>query len=268
MLFWLSCLQIATAKAGDHCCVDFERGFKTASPRTGWTQLLLVCLTSACPKRRHPLCSAVCWLTHRSAILSRILSFPCTVWPWAGLQAVQESAGGLKNAVLCVWLNRNMKMLLKKGRNQLGNRWKTGKGKQAVTRKIAKCCRGLGQIPVVWVDLSQCSADASREQILLSDVHTRNTLSLIWCCSQIQPWWVCWTVRAQKWDQGSLLLLVFALTSGKSHPFLMSIPFCSTREKPAFLKCYHHPAWILPNVRGTVDRTDLQAGCKYHALEI
>lgn len=70
-----------------------------------------------------------------------------------------------------------MKMLLKKGRTQLGKRWKTEKGKQAITRKIAKCCLGLRQIPVVRVDLSQCSADASGEQSLLSDVHTRNTLS-------------------------------------------------------------------------------------------
>lgn len=150
-----------------------------------------------------------------------------------------------------MWLNRNMKMLLKKGRTQLGNRWKTGKGKQAITRKIAKCCLGLGQIPVVRVDLSQCNADASREQSLLSDVHTRNTLSLNWHCSQIQPWWVCGTARAQKWDLGSLLLLVFALTSGKSHPFLMSIPFWSTWEKSAFPKCYCHSAWILPSVRDT-----------------
>lgn len=155
-----ACRCLATAKPGDHsCCMEFEGDFRTASPQTRGTQLLLVCFASSCPKRRHPLCSVIHWLTHRSAILRRILPFPCTVWSWAGLQAVQENAGGLKNA-FCVWLNRNMKMLLKKERTQLGNRWKTGKGKQAITGKIAKCCRGLGQIPVVRVDLSQSSADA------------------------------------------------------------------------------------------------------------
>lgn len=181
------CRCLAIANAGSHsCCKDLERDFRTACPETRGTQLLLACFSSSCSKRRHPLCSAVCWLTHRSAILSKILSFLCRGWSWAGLQAVQENAGGLKDAVPCVWLNRNMKMLLQKGRTQLGNRWKTGKGKQAITRKIAKCCLGLGQIPIVWVDLSQCSAEASREQSLFPDVHTRNTLSLSWHCSQIQ----------------------------------------------------------------------------------
>lgn len=98
-----ACRCLAAAKAGDHsCCMDFERGFRTASPWTGWTQLLLVCLTSSCPKRRHALCSAVHWLTHRSAILSRILSFPCSLtlgWP-AGCAG--ECRRLEKCSVLCV----------------------------------------------------------------------------------------------------------------------------------------------------------------------
>lgn len=193
----------------------FER---TAFPQTRWIQLLLVCFTSSCPKRRHPLHSAFHWLTHKSAILNRILSFPCTLWSWARLQAVQENAGGLKNAVPCVWLNRNMKMLLKKERTQLGNRWKIGKGKQAITGKIAKCCLGLGQIPVVRVYLSAVLMAAGSKACF--QIYTPET-SCPWAgtASQIQPWQVCWTVRAQKWDLGSLLLLVFASHISSWCPF-------------------------------------------------
>lgn len=57
--------------------------------------------------------------------------------------------------------------------------------KQAIAGKAAKCCRGPGHVPVFQAYLSQYSADTSKEQILLSDAHSKNTMSLVWHYSQI-----------------------------------------------------------------------------------
>lgn len=104
MLFWLSCLQMpCDCKSRRPSLLHgLQKGLQGAPPWTGWTQLLLVCLSSSFPKRRHPLCSAVCWLTHWSVIRSRTLSSPCRVCPRAGLQAVQQHAGGLKSTAPCM----------------------------------------------------------------------------------------------------------------------------------------------------------------------
>lgn len=64
----------------------------------------------------------------------------------------------------------------------------------------------------------------------------------------------------------------FALTSDKSHPLLISIPFCSTREKAAFPRFYHLPASICMDVAkcmvDIIDRIALQARCKKHSIEV
>lgn len=64
----------------------------------------------------------------------------------------------------------------------------------------------------------------------------------------------------------------FALTSDKSHSLLTSIPFCSTGEKAAFTRSYHHSASICMDVAkcvvDTIDSIVLQVRCKKHSVEV
>lgn len=68
-------------------------------------------------------------------------------------------------------------------------------GKQAITGKAAKCCLGLGQVPVVQAYLSQYSADTSKKQSLRSDAHSKNIVSLSWQCNQILLQRLYWNIR-------------------------------------------------------------------------
>lgn len=125
----LACRYLATAKAGNQaCCMDFERDFRMLPHRQDGPSCFW--FVSLAPFPKGGTCSAQLCAGWHIGLRSWAESFSLrAVCPQAGLQAVQRHAGDLKSTVPCMWLNRNMKMLLKKGRTQLGTRWNDRKRK-------------------------------------------------------------------------------------------------------------------------------------------
>lgn len=197
----LACRCLVTAKTGDQaCCMNLERDFRMLPHGQDGLSCFWFVFPAPFPKGS----------THLAQLRAGWHTGP---WYWAEsfpfhAEYVLRLACKMYNSRQEAWKvqlpmcdsTETWRCFWRKEGPSWAPDGTTGKGKQAVTRKVAKCCLGLGQIPVVPVNLSQCSAETSREKSSLSDAHTRNTMCPSQHCSQIQLWRVWWTVRAQEWD--------------------------------------------------------------------